>query len=381
MKFLHLSDLHIGLRLMDHDLSEDQRAILDQIVDIAAGQQPGAIVIAGDIYDRSVPSSEAVGLFDTFICALIEAVPEARIMLISGNHDSGARLNLFRNVLRHQRVHMIGLPPLKEGEPIEKITLSDEWGPVHFYLLPFVKPSMIRHLICREDEGPLSYDESVRRLLDRERIDTRARNVLVSHQFYVPEGISAEQMDRADSEILTVGNIDQVSARVLLPFDYAALGHIHKPMRVGEDRFRYSGTPLACSVSEAGQQKGVVAVELREKGDVRIDTIPLRPLREVRVVRGNLEEVLQRGCDDYVTVILTDPAGPDAPDARDRLAAAFPHLLEIRREAWQQADPGIALTARAALEPFDLCRAFLGELSDEEQALLVDVINTVKEAQ
>ena len=228
MKFFHLSDLHIGLKLINRDLTEDQVYILNQITEMAAREKPDAVVIAGDLYDRAVPSAEAVELFDHFVSGLTEAVPEAQIMMISGNHDSAPRIDVFRKVLRHQRIHMIGIPPQKPDERIEQVTLRDAFGPVHFYLLPFVKPSMVRQITgTREDGTGLSYDEALHRLIGREELNRSERNVLVSHQFYIQTGADPEQVERADSETRTVGNIDAVQADVLEPFDYAALGHIH----------------------------------------------------------------------------------------------------------------------------------------------------------
>ena len=292
MKFFHLSDLHIGLKLMNRDLSEDQEYIFRQITDLAALHRPDAVVIAGDIYDRAVPSAEAVELFDRFLTGLTQAVPGTAVMIISGNHDSGLRLNCFRSVLARQQVHMIGLPPQRPEEFIEKVVLEDDWGPVNFYLLPFVKPSMVKQIVGTEENGNnLSYDETLRRLLRREAIDESQRNVLVSHQFYLPPHVQADQVERMESEIRTVGNIDEVSGEMLQIFDYAALGHIHKPMKVGDEFHRYCGTPLACSVSEAGQDKGIVMVEMEEKGNLKTSVLPLTPLRQVRLLRGTLSEV------------------------------------------------------------------------------------------
>ena len=275
MKLFHLSDLHIGLKLMNRDLREDQEFIFSQILDLARLEQPDAVLIAGDIYDKAVPSAEAVECFDHFLSGLTEAVPKASVMMISGNHDSGPRVNCFRSVLSRQGVYMIGLPPQKEGERIEKVTLQDTYGPVHFYLLPFVKPSMVRELAGTDENGnSLSYEETLRRLVCRETIDPSARNVLVSHQFYLPAGKQAGEVERMDSEIRTVGNIDGISAKLLEPFDYAALGHIHKPMKVAGETRRYCGTPLACSVSEAGQKKYVVMAELKEKGRIEVSELP-----------------------------------------------------------------------------------------------------------
>lgn len=379
MRFFHLSDLHIGLKLMNHSLDEDQRYIFREISSYVKKKQPDAIVIAGDIYDKAVPSAEAVELFDEFVMMLTEAAPEAEIMMISGNHDSGSRVNVFRGILSRHHIHMIGLPPRSDDERIEKVTLKDENGPVNFYLLPFVKPSMVRGIVAKEGEAGLSYEESLRRLFAREDINTDERNVLVSHQFFLPSGEDAQNIERMESEICTVGNVDAVSAELLKPFDYAALGHIHKPMKVGSEIIRYCGTPLACSVSEAGQEKGVIEVTLEAKGEIKTEVLPLKPLREVCVLKGTLEEILEHPSDDYVTVILTDVNGNDSFDMQDRLHFAFPHLLEIRREENRAADYQVELTGLKHLDAYELCTEFLSDLNEEEKDILRDVINTVRE--
>lgn len=379
MKFFHLSDLHIGLRLINRDLSEDQAYILEQIVRLAGEEKPDAIVIAGDIYDKAIPSAEAVELFDRFIFDLTEAVPTSEIMVISGNHDSAIRVNIFRNVLKHQHVHMIGMPPVLEEEHIEKLVLTDEYGPVNFWLLPFVKPSMVRRIVGQDKNGNnYSYDETLHKLIEREKIEEEERNVLVSHQFYVPVGADSGKIERMESETRTVGNIDEVRADILEKFDYAALGHIHKPMEAGSPFYRYCGTPLACSVSEAGQKKGIILVSMERKGEVETEVLPLVPLREVRVITGTLEEILKQGCGDYVRVVLTDQVDFDVIDMQDRVRYAFPNLLEIRRETVRQADYGAGCGMEPEMDTFSLCRSFLKDLDEEEQELLQDVINSVQ---
>ena len=398
MKFFHLSDLHIGLKLINRDLLEDQEYVLDQIVRAAEEASPDAVVVAGDIYDKVNPSGESVELFDRFVSKLAGAVPTAEIMMISGNHDSGPRVNLFRSVLQRRGIHMVGLPPRTPEDFIEKVVLWDEFGPVNFYLLPFVKPSMVRPVLDAGAEASgdedddvtlrgLSYDEALHRLIDRETIDPEQRNVLVSHQFYLPSGAVPSGVERMDSEVRTVGDIDGVRSDVLERFDYAALGHMHKSMEVGNERYRYCGTPLACSVSEAGQQKGIIVVELGEKGCVKTSVLPLIPLREVRVITGAFSEVLSQGCEDYVTVVLMDKEDLDVLDMQDRLRTCFPNLLEIRRELPRRAgDRDGRGTAEAEMTPFELCGSFLREqwggreLDEEERSLLQDVINSVQEA-
>lgn len=381
MKIFHLSDLHIGLKLINRDLREDQEYIFDQIVDYIKREKPQALVIAGDIYDKAVPSAEAVEVFDHLIENLMAAEPDLTVMIISGNHDSGPRVNCFRSVLSRQRLHMVGVPPRKETEKIEKVTLQDSYGNVNFYLLPFVKPSMVKEITGTDENGNnLSYNDTIHRLIEREEINQNERNILVSHQFYLPAGKTADDVERMDSEIRTVGNIDEISADILERFDYAALGHIHKPMKVGRDIFRYCGTPLACSVSEAGQQKGILMVDIFEKEkEPEITVLPLNPLRQVRVIKGMLEEVLKQGCEDYVTVILTDKVDLDVIDMQDRLRLAFPRLLEIRREGQRRNILKTSLEDQKLLDPFQLCCSFLKDADEAEKELLMDVIHTVGE--
>ena len=377
MKFFHISDLHIGLKLMNKDLSEDQRYILDGVVKAIELRKPDAIVIAGDIYNNAVPSSEAIEIFDNFISKMAAVAPDMAIMVISGNHDSAIRINQFRSVLAWHNIHLIGLPPQKKDEFIERVELSDEHGKVNFYLLPFVRPSFVRNVFgLAENENNLSY-ETIHRLIDREKIDESERNILVSHQYYVPAGKNPAEIDRMDSEIISVGNIDMVEADILERFDYSALGHIHKPWKVLGECYRYCGTPLACSVSEAGQKKGIVMVELGEKGNVNTEIIPLKPLREVKVVKGSLAEVLMETSDDYVTVILTDEETTDV-DSVDRIRSKFPNLLEIRREAVKREEVEKLKKISYELSEIENCRIFLNDIDDEEEKLLIDIINELK---
>ena len=364
---------------MNRDLREDQEYILDEITELARRERPDAVVIAGDIYDKAVPSAETVEVFDHFLVGLTEAVPDAVIMMISGNHDSAPRVNCFRKVLSGQNIYMVGQPPRTESEYIEKVTLNDAYGEVNFYLLPFVKPSMVKQVVGVDENGNnLSYNETLHRLIGREKINSDERNVLVSHQFYLPSGKNAEDVERMDSEMRTVGNIDEVSADVLGNFDYAALGHIHKPMKVGSELYRYCGTPLACSVSEAQQQKGIIMVEMGVKGEVKTTILPLEPLRQVKVVKGTLEEVLKESCKDYVTVILTDKADLDVIDMQERIRLAFPNLLEIRRENQRKTDYTRTLQTEELLDPYELCCSFLKDLDEEEKMILQDVLHTVQ---
>ena len=380
MRIFHLSDLHIGLKLFQRDLREDHEHVLDQIIEYARSRKPDVILVAGDIYDRAVPSADAVNTYNRFMESLRRTVPKAAIMLISGNHDSGPRLNIYRNILREEGIYMIGLPPQLPQEKIVRVPVPDEFGEVDFYLLPFVNPSMIEAITGRAPDGRhYSYDEALHMLFAREDIDTSKRNVLVSHQFYLPAGKSADQVTRTEAEITTVGNVDVVKADVLEPFDYAALGHIHIPMTVGEERFRYCGTPLACSVKEAGQQKGLIEVELGEKGELSTKVLPFKPLREIRKISGNLSDVLAQACDDYVSVELYGDELTDE-DTPARIRAAFPYLLEIQKREKTSLYEDTVDSDTEDQDLFSLCLSFLDYLGEgkEDAELLAEVINSLQ---
>ena len=328
MRFFHLSDLHIGKQLHRYSMRVEQEDILNKIVWAAGKEQPDAVVIAGDIYDKSVPSAEAVALFDHFLTAMKEQVPQIPLLIIAGNHDSAERLDYARELLTANQVYISGMPPRTDDAYLRKVTLHDTYGAVNFYLMPFVKPFLVRGLLKESDT--LTYDAAVRGVLAREKIDSTKRNVIVSHQFYVT---GSDKPQTSDSEIAVLGGIDEVDVSVLKPFDYAALGHIHRAQKIGERRFCYCGTPLKYSVSEEHQQKSITCVELNKKGTEPVITeIPLEPLRELRSLRGTLEEVLslatEENKDDFLSITLTDEIDPYQP--RERLMEVYSHILEIR---------------------------------------------------
>lgn len=375
MRLFHLSDLHIGIRLYNHDLREEQEYLFAQIADYVKKYQPDAILIAGDIYDKAVPSADAVQLFDRFLESLYSAAGKVEIMIVSGNHDSAQRIDYLNFLLSKQRVHMVGIPPRRPEEYIERVTLRDEHGAVNFYLLPFSKPSVVRGTFD-ESDTVYSYNEAIHRLFAREHIDERERNVLVSHQFYLPMGKKPEEIARMESEITAVGNVDVVSSDVLAPFDYAALGHIHKPMTVGENRFRYCGTPYAYSVSEANQEKGILMVSLGKKGEEpEIVKLPLVPKRKVMVLEDTFENVLRKASEDYVQVILTDDRDLEIFDLQERIAMAFPNKLEIKRIFARREGLPDEVTEPVYTSPYDLICQFIPEMDDEEREIMISVIN------
>lgn len=377
MKIMHLSDLHIGIRLHNYDLREDQKYIFRQIIDCAGKEQPDVVVIAGDIYDKSVPSAEAVEIFDAFITEMSRVRRNMPVLVISGNHDSAQRIDCFRNILKEENIYMVGIPPQKQGEYIEQVTIHDESGPVHFYLLPFVKPASVRGIV---GEDATSYDEALHLLLEREEINSRDRNVLVSHQFYVKDRGRADEVERAETEVYTVGNIDSVASDCLSPFDYVALGHIHKPMAVDGETVCYCGTPMAYSLSEEGQEKGVLIVTLGEKGTKPdIHRIPLEPLRRIRKEQGTLEQVLASPSEDYVWVSLTEKTDLDISDMQMRLREAFPHLLGVRNEnALVPSQEDIQWEQLQEATSYDLFLQFCPGLEEEDREIIKDVIHSVK---
>ena len=381
MRFFHLSDLHLGIKLYEHDLLKDQKAILDEIVALTRQYQPDAVVFAGDIYDRSVPPVEAVALFDDFMTQLRAALPNGEIMLISGNHDSAQRLDVFRSELSDRGIHMIGNPPMQKGETIERVTLTDDFGAVNFYLLPFVRPGMVRLVAGTKENGDnLSYPEAFSRLLALSPLNPNERNVLVSHQFFLPDGGDAENIERAENEVKQVGNLDAIPASLIADFDYAALGHIHKPMKVGSETLRYCGTPMPYSLSEENQQKGILMVEMGAKGDVQTTVLPLHPVHQVRKLRATREALLSGASEDFVSIGVIGAEAAEMVGLRELLRERYPNLLELRREEKETVELAALQERAETLSPYELCLQFAGErLNAEEKALLTEIMNAMKE--
>lgn len=332
MKFLHLSDLHIGKQLHHYSLLKDQEHILKEVIGYVEKLGPDAVVIAGDIYDKSVPSAEAVSLFDEFLTQLADIRPAVTVLIISGNHDSAQRLDYASRILGRQNIYISGSLPGNREEFLKKVTLTDEYGEVDFYLLPFLKPGYLRGAIETEEELPQSFSEAVRQILGRERIDISKRNILISHQFYTGNGFSP---DTCESEMFSVGGIDNVDVEPLKIFEYAALGHLHGAQQVLEPYIRYCGTLLKYSVSESEHKKSLHLVTVSRKGTpVTVEKLPLHPLRDVRKIRGELADMMENAGEgnreDYISVTLTDEVDPYRP--KEQLERIYPHILEIRMD-------------------------------------------------
>lgn len=378
MKFLHLADLHLGKRVNGFSMLEDQAHILRQILAILDDEQPDGVLIAGDVYDKSVPSVEAVELLDGFLTELrARGVP---VLLISGNHDSPERLAFGGRVMDSCGIH---ISPVYDGA-LAPVTLQDAFGPVHVWLLPFVKPAHVRRWF--PDADIESCTDAMAEAVAHMDIDTAARNVLVTHQF-VTGGT------RSGSEELSVGGTDNVDSGVFAPFDYVALGHLHGAQHIGRETIRYAGSPLKYSFSEARQHKSVTVVTLGEKGDVQVRTAALTPLRELREIRGSYDELTARSFyehttyrSDYLHLILTDEQ--DVFDAMSRLRTIYPYLMTLDYDnARTRAAGGMSVPAeterRTPLELFEALyqRQNHRPMSEVQRAYIAQLMEQIMEVQ
>lgn len=368
MRFLHISDLHLGRSLCGMDLFCDQEYILQQIIQIALDQQVQGVLVAGDVYDKSLPSVDAVNLWDDFLTRLCRhGLP---VWAISGNHDSADRLAFGGRLLRGSGVHLAAV----FGGQLQCDVLQDEYGPVHLWSLPFVRPGAVRKAL--PEAAIETYTDAVAALVRAAAPDPAARNLLLAHQF-VTAGAAAPQV--SGSELLNLGTLDNVDAGALDVFDYVALGHIHRAQWVGRPQVRYCGSPLAYSVSEALGQKSVTVVELGPKGRVETTQLPLSPRRPLRRIRGTLEALLQHAApsEDYIYAQLTDETPPMDPAAR--LRGVYPNLVQIEFTLpGRQAASAPALARLAQRTPRQLFEEFYqtvhGRPLDGEETALLDRI-------
>ena len=317
---MHLADLHLGKRVNGFSMMEDQEYILNRILEIMEEEQPDGLLIAGDVYDKTIPPAEAVRRMDDFLTAV--AAKHVPAFLISGNHDSAERVAFGHQLMQGSG---IWISPVYDGT-IRHHTLEDRWGEVNIYLIPFLRPSVVRSFF--PDVEIEDYTDALRTIIEDLQVDTSRRNVVLAHQFVTAAGALPET---CDSEQLSVGGLDRVDGSVFSPFDYTALGHLHGPQRVGSETIRYAGSPLKYSFSELHQKKSVTVAELREKGEAEIRQIPLQPRREMIELRGTFEEILAEARKkgelqtDYYHMILTDET--DVVDALSRLREYYPNIM------------------------------------------------------
>lgn len=347
MKLIHLSDLHLGKRVNEISMIEDQKMILTQIGQIIESEQPDAVLIAGDVYDKSVPSAEAVSLFDEFLYSLSNrCIP---VLIISGNHDSPERLAFGGRLMEGAGIH---ISPVYDGG-VEPVVLSDEHGEVCFWLLPFLKPAHVKRFF--PDSDIESYTDAIRVAIQQMALDTRNRNVLLTHQFV--SGAAT-----CESEEVSVGGSDNVDVSVFEGFDYVALGHLHGPQNIGSSRIRYCGTPLKYSFSEVEHYKSVTVVELGAKGDIQVHVVPLEPVHDLRIIRGTFEKLTDKSyysgikTNDYLHVVLTDE--DDVPEALGRLQVIYPNIMKLsydntRTRSNQVIDSAEEVQKKSPLELFE----------------------------
>lgn len=319
MKFIHLSDLHIGKRVNEFSMFEDQEYIISEIIKIIDSEKPDAVLIAGDVYDKSIPPSEAVTLFDRFLCLLSER--NLQVFVISGNHDSPERLSFASRLIEKSGVH---ISPVYNGH-IEPFEMEDEYGQVNIYMLPFIKPANVRRFF--DDREIASYTDAVNAVISEMNVDSESRNVLITHQFVTGA-------NRTESEEISVGGADNVDVSAFDDFDYVALGHLHRPQNCLSDRVRYCGTPLKYSFSEANDKKSVTIVELKEKGSLEVRTADLVPKHEMREIKGKYEELTAKSFyenttyqTDYMHITLTDEE--DIPDGVGKLRTIYHNLMKL----------------------------------------------------
>ena len=373
MRLIHLADLHLGRTLAEFSLIDLQREVLTEIVNYAVREKVDAVVIAGDVYDRSTPSVQAVNLLSGFLSALSRLNIPA--LIVAGNHDSADRLSFLSDILGHAGIHIAG--DYRLGQP--PVTLTDEHGPVNFFLLPFFRPGHIR--AQAEGETIAGYDDAVRVAVERMPVDPTQRNVLVGHQFVCAAG---QMPIRSESEMLFAGGTELVSAAHFAPFDYVALGHLHQAQRVGAETVRYAGAPLKYALGESGAAKSFAVVDLMEKGAVSVRQEPLHPSIGLRAVRGRLEDILaappSENDGDFLEVSLTDEE--PVYDAMQRLRARYPRTVNVRRERDMMLSmPGGELVARREdrRDPMAVFTRFASEmtgigLTEEEQNDMRDVL-------
>ena len=349
MRFLHLSDLHLGKRVNEFSMLEDQAYILKEILNIIDEQKVEAVLIVGDIYDKVIPSAEAVRLLDDFLTRI--AARELPVFLISGNHDSAERVAFGSRLMSSRQIY---LSPVFESD-VEPVTISDRYGEINIYMLPFVKPSLVKRVYPEEEI--ITYQDAVNAAVQHMQIDTDKRNVLLAHQFVTGAA-------RCDSEELSVGGLDDVDASIFDGFDYVALGHLHGPQKIGKETVRYSGTPLKYSFSEANQKKAAVIVDVEEKGKINIQQIPLVPKHDMREIRGTYMEVTaldfykDMKTDDYLHITLTDEE--DIPDAIGKLRTIYPNIMKL---SYDNLRTRAAVTVRGTAEveeksPMELLKEF-----------------------
>lgn len=375
MKIMHLSDLHIGKKVNEYSMLQDQIYILKEILNIIDNEKVETVIIAGDVYDRSLPPNEALELFDEFLYQLSSR--NVNVFVISGNHDSPERISYGGRMMTENKIF---LSPVYDGN-VKPITLNDDYGEVNFYLLPFVRPADIRRYF--PDENIENYTDAVKVAIDNMNVDFSERNILVTHQFVTGAELS-------ESEDIIVGGTDNVSGEVFDGFDYVALGHIHREQTVGKDNIRYCGTPLKYSFSEAKNIKSVTILDFNDKGNIEYSKIPLTPFRDMREIRGTYYELTLKSnyestnTEDYLHITLTDEE--DIPDAIGKLRSIYPNIMKLDYDNLRTRGSGTvdAIENIESKSPFELFADLFKQqnnqdMSEEQEEIMRNLIDKIWE--
>ncbi len=375
MKIMHLSDLHIGKKVNEYSMLQDQIYILKEILRIIDNEKVETVIIAGDVYDRSLPPNEALELFDEFLYQLSSR--NVKVFVISGNHDSPERISYGGRMMTENKIF---LSPVYDGN-VKPITLNDDYGEVNFYLLPFVRPADIRRYF--PDENIENYTDAVKVAIDNMNVDFSERNILVTHQFVTGAELS-------ESEDIIVGGTDNVSGEVFDGFDYVALGHIHREQTVGKDNIRYCGTPLKYSFSEAKNIKSVTILDFNDKGNIEYSKIPLTPFRDMREIRGTYYELTLKSSyestntEDYLHITLTDEE--DIPDAIGKLRSIYPNIMKLDYDNLRTRGSGTvdAIENIESKSPFELFADLFKQqnnqdMSEEQEEIMRNLIDKIWE--
>ena len=379
MKILHLADLHIGKIIFEQSLLEDQEYMLNKIIEKIKAENIDAILIAGDVYDRSIPQADAIDLLDRFLNILIKELKK-KVFIIAGNHDSKERLGFGNKIFENEGLF---ISSKYEGK-IKKVELQDEYGKLNIYMLPFIKPIEVKKYF---DDESLSYDETIKKIIEKEDIDESQRNIILTHQFVTAIG---EEVERTESEVLTLGGTDNVDISNYNKFDYVAIGHVHRPQRIGRDTARYAGTMLKYSFSEVNHKKTMPIIDFKEKGNIDIKLVELKPLRDMREIKGPIEKLLENyeeeNANDYIRAIITNEE--PVYDAIGQLRRIYPNVLklevqnskilsniEFKTENLQK------VKSKSEVELFNEFYKFQNniELNEEQINLIQEIVKEIKE--
>lgn len=381
MKILHLADLHLGKILQEQSLIEDQEYMLKEIINIIKVEKVQVLLISGDVYDKSVPPTEAVNLLDDFLKTLIKEL-KIKVFIISGNHDSKDRLGFGNKIFEDEGLYIES----RYTGILKKVKLEDKYGPLNIYMLPFIKPVEVKKFF--EDDLENNYDLAINKIIEKEEIDKSERNIIMVHQFVTAGNVKPE---RTESEVLSLGGIENVDVSNFKSFDYVAIGHVHRPQKIGRDTARYAGTILKYSFSEINHNKSIPIIDIKEKGNITINLLPLKPLRDMREIKGPIEELIKEenykegNLEDYIKAIITNEE--PVYDAIGKIKKIYPNTLKLEiqnsKTINKNEEQNINLEELKKKSELELFSDFYKlqnnlELNEEQKEIVKNIISEVK---